>query len=92
MFVATDDEQAAEAYRNAFGDEVVIRDNVTRVVQNEAEVEVHTRPFEEVSFKDAEDVVIDTWCLALCDELLHISSNIVTAAAYLNPDLKLVRL
>ena len=92
VFVATDDAHAADAYRSAFGDEVVVRDDVTRVVQNEAEVEVHTRPFDEVLFKDAEDVVIDTWCLALCDDLLHISSNIATAASYLNPDLNLVRL
>ena len=92
IFVATDDPHAVEVYRNEFGDDVVIRDNVTRLAENEAAIAVNTRPFKEVTFKDAEDVVIDTWCLGLCDELLHVSSNIVTTAAFLNADLTLVRL
>ena len=92
IFVATDDPQAVDAYREEFGNEVFIRDGITRLAENEAAVAVNTRGFKEVTFKDAEDVVIDTWCLGLCDELLHISSNIVTTAAYLNPDLVLVRL
>ena len=60
--------------------------------ENEGAVAVNTQGCTHVSFKDAEDVVIDTWCLGLCDELLHISSNIVTTAAYLNPAMNMVRL
>jgi hypothetical protein len=37
----------------------------------------------------ARDAIVDTWCLANCDELWGSSSNMVIFAACLNPDLKI---
>ena len=41
------------------------------------------------SLKMAEDVLVDTYLLARGDHFLHITSNIATAVAYINPRIKM---
>jgi hypothetical protein len=42
------------------------------------------------STKMAEEVIRDAYILARCNSLLHVTSNISTAVAYMNPDLEMV--
>lgn len=42
------------------------------------------------STKMAEEVIRDAFILARCNSLLHVTSNISTAVAYMNPDLEMV--
>jgi glycosyltransferase involved in cell wall biosynthesis len=42
------------------------------------------------STKMAEEVIRDAFILARCNSLLHVTSNISTAVAYMNPDIEMV--
>ena len=42
------------------------------------------------SLSMAEEVIRDAWLMARCNVLLHVVSNVSTAASYINPDLEMV--
>ncbi len=89
IFLATDDAEAVDAFRHAFGSRLVIRDNVQRTTADAEEV--HFRGWDRISLVDAEDVIIDTILLSRCDVLIHASSSVSTVASLMNPALSLVR-
>lgn len=45
---------------------------------------------EKWSVENAKDVIIDTHLLASCNTFFHITSNIATAVAYINPKVKMI--
>jgi hypothetical protein len=87
IFLATDVEAAVRQYTAAFGDRVIHQAGVPRAGE---ESDDHYHHLRQGSIGLGEDVAIDCYVLARCDALLHVTSNIATAAACLNPDLRLV--
>ena len=89
VYLATDDREAVEKFREAFGDRLVVREEVQRTTSNDAEV--HWQDWGKLSLVDAEDPLIDALLLAKCDVMLHVSSSVSTAVSFMNPNLRLVR-
>jgi hypothetical protein len=90
VFLATDDAEAVDAFRCAFGPRLTVRDDVQRTTSDTAEV--HFRDWDLLSIADAEDVLIDALLLSKCNVLVHAASSVSTVAAIMNPSLVLVRL
>jgi hypothetical protein len=89
VFLATDDANAVDFFRDALGTRLIVQDNVKRTIASKREV--HFRDWGELSLSDAEDVLVDTLLLSRCNLLVHASSSISTMASLLNPKLPLVR-
>jgi hypothetical protein len=89
IFLATDDAEAVDGFKRAFGCRLIVRDNVQRTTSDAAEV--HFRDWDRLSITDAEDVLVDTLLLSKCDVLVHASSSVSTVASIMNPALTLVR-
>jgi hypothetical protein len=89
VYLATDDAEAVGAFKSAFGDRLIVRENVQRTTARGTEV--HYGEWSQVSITDAEDVLIDTVVLSQCNVLVHTSSSVSTVASIMNPALILVR-
>src|SRR5438477_2424938 len=89
IFLATDDAEAADEFKRAFGPRLIVRSDVQRTTSDAAEV--HFRDWDRLSISDAEDVVVDTVLLSKCDVPVHASSSVSTIASIMNPALTLVR-
>lgn len=89
VYLATDDADCVEIFSRQFGQRLICRPDVQRVRAGD-KVEVHCQEWGRVSLKDACDVLIDGLILAQCTTVLHLSSNITTCVAFLNPQLKLI--
>lgn len=87
VFLATDLEPVVDAFRIAFGESLVIQPRVWRA-KSASEKEVHRQGAPGLEL--GEQVLIDCLLLARCDAMLHVASNIATAAGYINPRLKMV--
>jgi hypothetical protein len=96
IFLATDDSKAEAAFRLEFGELLHVRSGVQRVAgglnPDGSLCEVHIRsPFNpKCGLQDAVDVLTDALLLSKCDWFLHMESNVSTAVALMNPELKLV--
>jgi len=89
IFLATDDADAARAFKGAFGARLIMQDHIKRTTASEEEV--HFGAWRTLSLADAEDVLVDTILLSRCNMLAHASSSVSTMASLLNPDLALLR-
>lgn len=89
VFLATDDADAVDAFKAAFGSRLVVQDNIKRTTASKPEV--HFGDWQELSLSDAEDVLVDTLLLSRCNLLVHASSSVSTMASFLNPKLTLFR-
>jgi hypothetical protein len=89
IFLATDDADAVDAFKGAFGSRLIIQDNVKRTTSSKQEV--HRGDWQTLSLADAEDVLVDTFLLSRCNALVHASSSVSTMASLLNPALTLIR-
>jgi hypothetical protein len=89
IFLATDDADAVDAFKGAFGSRLIIQDNVKRTTSSQQEV--HRGDWRTLSLADAEDVLVDTLLLSRCNLLVHASSSVSTMASLLNPNLTLIR-
>jgi len=87
VFLATDLEPVVDAFRIAFGESLVIQPGVRRA-RSASEKEVHRQGAPGLEL--GEQVLIDCLLLARCDAMLHVASNIATAAGYINLRLKMV--
>jgi hypothetical protein len=87
VFLATDLEPVVDAFRSVFGESLVLQPGVRRA-RSASEKEVHRQGAPDPEL--AEQVLIDCLLLAKCDAMLHVASNIATAAGYINPRLKMV--
>jgi len=88
VVLATDVESVVTAFRDAFGSRLVLQPAVLR-----GEGFSGGDPHEEADtpgLARGEQVLIDCLLLAKCDALLHVTSNLVTAAGYINPNMKMV--
>jgi len=89
IYLATDDADAVDVFKDAFGSRLVVRENVQRTTADAAEV--HFREWDRLSITDAEDALIDTVLLSKCNVMVHTSSSVSTVASLINPALILVR-
>ena len=87
IVLATDVEHVVEEFRAAFGANLIVQKGVQR---SATDTQRHERTSDDGSLDDARQVLIDALMPARCDVLVHVTSNIVTAAAYLNPSLRMV--
>lgn len=106
IFLATDQSSVVEYFRGCYGDRLVWIDATRTTAEQEKyfeslpDEEKMTEGFQiqhimaadksKNSIRMAEDVIKDTWLLARCDVFVHITSNIATAVAFLNPRSKMV--
>jgi hypothetical protein len=88
VFLATDMTAALVAFDRAFGSRLVIQPGVHRaglVAEGTLRLD-QERP----DIGLAREVLVDCLLLARCDMLLHVTSNVATAAGYVNPALRMV--
>jgi hypothetical protein len=88
VFLASDYQPAVDAFEAAFGSMLVVQPAVQRATAEDHDQVHHVRP--EPSFALGEQVLVDCLLLARCEALLHVTSNVATAAAIINPRLKLI--
>lgn len=88
IYLATDDLDCARLFVTHFGSQLLYRPEAKRVRLVD-QIEVHTQEWDQVTVKDAADVLIDALLLARCSRVLHLSSNITTCVAFINPEIKL---
>ena len=84
IFLATDSDAVIQAMHDAFGQKVVYQTDVVRTTAGEDE-QLHF--FRQGHVRFGHDVLSDGLLLAACDRLIHVTSNVATAAAFINPDL-----
>jgi hypothetical protein len=89
VFLATDDADAVDAFKGAFGSRLIVQDRVKRTTALRREV--HFSDWGKLSLSDAEDVLVDTLLLSRCDLLIHASSSVSTMASLFNPHVPLIR-
>ena len=90
IFLATDEKEAVEAMKQAFGDRLICRQDIIRASVSESQ-EMHWQAKNSGS-RLGREVLIDALLLAKCNIFLHGLSNISTAVSFVNPDLKMVYL
>lgn len=88
VFLATDFSPAVAVFQAAFGDALVLQPAVSRVDAQSADQMHHIRIDPSVTL--GEEVLVDCLLLARCQVLLHVTSNVATAAGYMNPRLRMV--
>ena len=86
VFLATDDADAVDAFRDAFGDRLLLQGGVQRTTADAVEVHCGSP-----SFANAVSVMVDVIVLSRCTVLVHASSSISTIVAFMNPRMSLVR-
>ena len=98
IFLATDDENAEETFRQAFGSMLRVRQNVQRVpggLNSDGTLnEVHiASPFNPgCTVRDAVDVVADAMLLAKCNCVLHMDSNVTSAVSLMSAEVEMVHI
>ncbi len=85
IFLATDNEEVIRDMEEEFGSRVVYQSDVIRSASNAEEVHLD-RPGDS---RLGDDVLSDTLLLASCRRMIHTSSNIATAVAYINPTIQM---
>jgi hypothetical protein len=88
VFLATDVAEAVDRFHDEFGDRLIYQPTVLRA-QRDGDREAFGE-HQPASFQAGLAVLLDCFLLAKCNALLHVTSNIATAAGYLNPDLKMI--
>ncbi len=82
LFVATDDKKLLEILKQNFGEKVFTHD-VIRSADGKA---VHLDTSITNRYKLGLEVLLDSYCLAHCDRLILVSSNVSFAALLFNPE------
>jgi len=88
VFLASDAEPAVTAFREAFGKHLVLQPGVRRSASLAEGNLHHDNPA--ASLVLGEQALIDCLLLTRCDLLLHVTSNLATAAGYMNPKMKML--
>lgn len=83
VFLATDVTDAANRFRDAFGERCAMQPDAERLPAGARGHVHHDHP--NPSLRLGEEVLIDALLLARCDRLLHVTSNVATAVGYMNP-------
>jgi hypothetical protein len=95
IWLASDDNEAVDAFQAAFGDRCIVREGVKRtnggVCEDGRSNEVHNLAGG-ATVEDAADVLIDAMMMSECDECLHADSNVTIAAAIFNPTMRMTHI
>lgn len=86
VVLATDVGEAVDAFRDAFGERLLVQPDVARAPIASTQYEWGAPP----SVALGEEALIDALLLARCDVLLHVTSNLATAVGYMNPALRMI--
>jgi hypothetical protein len=86
LVLATDVREAVDAFRDAFGERLLVQPGVARAPVAETQYEWDAPP----GIRMGEEALIDALLLARCSVLLHVTSNLATAVGYMNPRLEMV--
>jgi hypothetical protein len=86
IVLATDVREAVDSFREAFGERLLVQPDVARAPVGETQYEWGAPP----GIALGEQTLIDALLLARCDVLLHTTSNIATAAGYMNPNMRMI--
>jgi hypothetical protein len=86
VVLATDVREAVDGFRAAFGERLLVQPDVARAPAGETQYDWDSPPCVALG----EQALIDALLLARCDVLLHTTSNIATAAGYMNPRLRMI--
>ena len=87
VFLATDTTDSVERFETAFGNDLALQPGVRRARPGEQQLH-HAQPAPGVEL--GAQVLVDTMLLARCHVLLHVVSNVATAAGYMNPTMRMV--
>lgn len=87
VFIATDLEEAAVRFRDAFGERCAMQPAVERLHPGAGGHVHHEHP--NPSLRLGEEVLVDALLLARCQRLLHVTSNLATAVGYINPAIEM---
>jgi len=87
VVLASDYAPAVAAFQAAFGDRLVMQPDVARAA---AGADQRHHGAADAALRLGEEVLIDCLMLSNCHTLLHVTSNVATAAGYINPRLRLV--
>jgi large subunit ribosomal protein L36 len=88
VFLASDYEPAVAAFQEAFGDRLVLQPGIRR---SASLAQGHLHHQNDTPGVDlGAEVLVDCLLLAHCHVLLHVTSNLATAAGYMNPALRMV--
>lgn len=106
VFLATDQESVVVAFKAVFGDRLIYRDASRVSLdhdqkfaalskeeqQREGHQIQHLTAADEAkwSTRMGDDVIVDALLLAKCDTFIHVTSNIATAVAFINPDVEMI--
>jgi hypothetical protein len=88
VFLASDYEPAVTVFQDAFGDRLLLQPDVRRS-RSRAEGNIH-HANGAPSLALGQEVLVDCLLLARCDLLLHVTSNVATAAGCINPAMRMV--
>jgi hypothetical protein len=88
VVLATDYEPAVSAFRAAFGPALLVQPGVVRANSALDDQAHHGHRYAELAL--GEQALVDCLMLSRCDAMLHVTSNLATAAAYINPRLRLI--
>jgi hypothetical protein len=86
VVLATDVREAVDAFRDAFGERLLVQPGVARAPVAETQYEWDAPP----GITMGEQALIDALLLARCSVLLHATSNLATAVGYMSPQLEMV--
>jgi hypothetical protein len=86
VVLATDVREAADMFREAFGDRLLVQPDVARAPAAGTQYDWGLPPCAALG----EQALIDALLLARCDVLLHTTSNLATAVGYINPRLRMI--
>jgi hypothetical protein len=90
IFLASDVDYYIEHFKNVFIDKVVVQPNVARLAEQPDDPRIMRFYAEHTGVTFGEEVLVDCLLLARCDVLIHVVSNIATAAGYINPSLSMI--
>lgn len=87
VFLASDYAPTVSAFREAFGDRLIVQADVDRAEGTARQVhQHHAAP----GVALGEQVLVDCLLLASCDAMLHVTSNVATSAGLINPTMRMV--
>jgi hypothetical protein len=86
VLLASDVHEAVVAFRDAFGERLLVQPGVVRVHAADHQHQLPASP----SVALGEQALIDALLLARCEVMLHTVSNLATAVGYMNPRLRMV--
>lgn len=88
IYLATDVAEAVDEFRSVLGEHLVVQSDVERGSLADNVQVHHNQERPRVALGD--QVLTDALVLSRCNVLLHLTSNIATAAGYINPRLPMV--